>query len=54
MNKVELTHNSEGSFLNLPSIPDELLPTVTIVTPTCNRNYLFEIAIDHRAESNTI
>ena len=45
MNKVELTHNSEGSFLNLPSIPDELLPTVTIVTPTCNRNYLFEIAI---------
>ena len=45
MNKVELTHNSEGSFLNLPSIPDELLPTVTIVTPTCNRAYLFEIAI---------
>ena len=45
MNKVELTHNSDGSFLNLPSIPDELLPTVTIVTPTYNRSDLFEIAI---------
>ena len=45
MNRVELTHNSDGSFLNLPSIPDELLPTVTVVTPTCNREHLFEIAI---------
>lgn len=45
MNKVELTHTKDGSFLNLPSIPDELLPTVTVVTPTYNRQDLFEIAV---------
>jgi len=45
MNKVQITHNNEGSFLNLPSIEENLLPTVTIVTPTCNRQNLFEIAI---------
>ena len=45
MNKVDITHNTDGSFLNLPSIKDDLLPTVTIVTPTCNRRELFEIAI---------
>ena len=45
MLKVELTTNNNGTFLNLPLIPDELLPSVTIVTPTYNRHEYFEIAI---------
>ena len=45
MNKVEITNNADGCFLNLPSVPENLLPSVTIVTPTCNRKDLFEIAI---------
>jgi len=45
MLKVGLTNNEQGSFLNLPSIQDEILPTVTVVTPTYNRHENFEIAI---------
>ena len=45
MLKVPLTNNEHGTFLNLPSMPDEILPTVTIVTPTYNRHDNFEIAI---------
>ena len=45
MLKVELTNNEQGTFLNLPSIQDEILPTVTVVTPTYNRHENFEIAI---------
>ena len=45
MLEVELVNNNDGSFLNLPSIQDNLLPTVTIVTPTYNRHNNFEIAI---------
>ena len=45
MNKVEITHNSDGSYLNLPSIPDDVLPIVTIVTPTYNRHDIFDLAI---------
>uniref|UniRef100_A0A6C0LCQ6 Glycosyltransferase 2-like domain-containing protein n=1 Tax=viral metagenome TaxID=1070528 RepID=A0A6C0LCQ6_9ZZZZ len=45
MLKVGLTNNEQGSFLNLPSISDEILPTVTVVTPTYNRHDNFEIAI---------
>lgn len=45
MIKVELTNNEQGSFLNLPYIQDELLPSVTVVTPTFNRHENFEIAI---------
>lgn len=52
MLKVELTNNSEGTFLNLPSIPDNILPSVTIVTPTCNRHENFEIAIRNYKKFN--
>lgn len=45
MLKVGLTNNEQGSFLNLPLISDDVLPTVTVVTPTYNRNDYFEIAI---------
>jgi hypothetical protein len=45
MLKIELTHNDQGSFLNLPEIQDDILPTVTVVTPTYNRHDNFEIAI---------
>ena len=45
MIRVELTTNEQGSFLNLPNIDDNLLPTVTIVTPTYNRKDNFGIAI---------
>lgn len=45
MLKVGLTNNDKGSFLNLPTIPDDILPSVTIVTPTYNRHDNFEIAI---------
>lgn len=45
MLKVGLTNNEQGLFLNLPSIQDEILPTVTVVTPTYNRHENFEIAI---------
>ena len=45
MLKVELTNNEQGTFLNLPSIEDRILPTVTVVTPTCDRHENFEIAI---------
>ena len=45
MLEVELVNNNDGSYLNLPSIQDNLLPTVTIVTPTYNRHNNFEIAI---------
>ncbi len=45
MLKVELTTNENGAFLNLPEIQDEILPSVTIVTPTYNRQDNFEIAI---------
>jgi len=45
MLKVQLTTNENGAFLNLPMIEDHLLPTVTVVTPTCNRHDNFEIAI---------
>ena len=45
MLKVGITNNEEGSFLNLPSITDDVLPTVTVVTPTYNRHDYFEIAI---------
>ena len=45
MLKVQLTTNENGAFLNLPTIEDEILPTVTIVTPTYDRYDNFEIAI---------
>ena len=45
MLKVGLTNNEQGTFLNLPDIPDNILPTVTVVTPTYNRHNNFEIAI---------
>jgi glycosyltransferase involved in cell wall biosynthesis len=45
MLKVETTANENGSFLNLPNIDDDRLPTVTVVTPTYNRHENFEIAI---------
>ena len=46
MQKVSITHSdNEGSFLNLPSISDELLFDVTIVTPTYNRHDVIDIAI---------
>ena len=45
MLEVELVNNNDGSYLNLPSIQDNLLPTVTMVTPTYNRHNNFEIAI---------
>ena len=45
MLKVQVTTNNEGTFLNLPSIPDDVLPTVTVVTPTYNRKNMFDIAI---------
>lgn len=45
MQKVDITTSENGSFLNLPNIPDDNLPTVTIVTPTYNRHDNFEIAI---------
>ena len=45
MLKVGLTNNDQGSYLNLPSIPDDILPSVTVVTPTYNRHDNFEIAI---------
>ena len=45
MLKVQVTSNENGSFLNLPSIEDQLLPTVTIVTPTYNHYHNFDIAI---------
>ena len=45
MIRVEVTTNEQGSFLNLPDIDDNLLPTVTIVTPTYNRKDNFDIAI---------
>lgn len=45
MLKVEIQNNEQGSFLNLPSIEDHLLPTVTVVTPTYNRKDHFDIAI---------
>ena len=38
MLKVGLTNNEQGTFLNLPDIPDKVLPTVTVVTPTYNRH----------------
>lgn len=37
--------NEGGMALDLPSVPDDLLPTVTVVTPTYNRQELFDIAI---------
>lgn len=45
MLKVQVTSNNEGTFLNLPSISDNVLPTVTVVTPTYNREKIFDIAI---------
>ena len=45
MQKVEITNNDEGSFLNLPIIEEHMLPTVTVVTTTYNRHENFEIAI---------
>ena len=46
MLKVELVSGeNDGAYLKLPSIEDNLLPTVTIVTPTYNRHENFEIAI---------
>jgi len=45
MLKVEASNVKGESFLNLPSIPDISLPTVTIITPTCNRLDIFYIAI---------
>mgnify|MGYP001451988776 CR=1 FL=1 len=46
MLKVEITTDDQnGAYLKLPSIEDNLLPTVTIVTPTYNRKDNFEIAI---------
>ncbi len=45
MLKVQIQSNNNGSFLNLPSLSDELCPTVTVVTPTYNRHDNFEIAI---------
>lgn len=45
MLRVEVTNNEQGTFLNLPSIPDNILPTVTVVTPTYNRHENFEIAV---------
>ena len=45
MLKVDISNVKGESFLNLPNIPDSSLPTVTIVTPTCNRLDVFDIAI---------
>ena len=45
MLKVGLSNNEDGAFLNLPDIPEHILPTVTIVTPTYNRHDNFDIAI---------
>lgn len=45
MLKVGLTNNENGTFLNLPNIPNDILPSVTIVTPTYNRHKNFDIAI---------
>lgn len=45
MLKVQLTTNENGAFLNLPTIEDNILPTVTIVTPTYDRYDNFDIAI---------
>ena len=45
MLKVELTTKEDGTYLNIPLIPDNALPSVTVVTPTYNRQDNFEIAI---------
>ena len=45
MQKVEITNNEQGSFLDLPVIEEHMLPSVTVVTPTYNRHDNFEIAI---------
>ena len=45
MEKVEITNNDQGSFLNLPTIEEHMLPSVTVVTPTYKRHENFEIAI---------
>lgn len=52
--KVEIVNDNEGknSFINLPNIPDNMLPTCTIVTPTYNRSLLFDIAIRNFKNTN--
>ena len=40
-----LNVETKDGYLCLPSIPDNLLPTVTIVTPTFNRKKTFALAI---------
>ena len=46
MLKVELTSDeNNNAYLQLPSIEDHLLPTVTVVTPTYNRHDYFDIAV---------
>jgi hypothetical protein len=52
MLEVGLTNNEQGTFLNLPNISDELLPSVTIVTPTYNRFESFDIAIRNYSNFN--
>ena len=43
MKKVEISNSEEGSFLNLPKLDEDFLPSVTIVTPTYNRHNLFSL-----------
>ena len=45
LNKVKLNHKGDEVFLDIPNMPDNELPSCTIVTPTYNRSLIFDIAI---------